>query len=297
MNKHIVAVSGGADSMALLHSMIGGDLHVAHVNHQINIDEANAAQELVEKFCENNGIGCHVGTFDVPKLAQERKRGIEETAREVRYAYFADLLDELNADYYLTAHTADDNAETILLHMLRGCGTKGLCGMSELNGKHMRPFLNVTRKQIEQYIVKHDIKCAVDSSNESLDYTRNRIRHELMPLLREFNPQIDDALNRLAQVVKQDVDSLEALTIGLVHQDDDGGCYCLKVELDAVPQALRVRALQTLYPCAVGLEQKHITAMLDAIERQSGTELPNKLRLNVRKGKVTIDDNPAVVVE
>ena len=306
-SKLLIAVSGGADSMALLHSLltecrIGGrslipNLSVAHVNHQINIAEANAAQSLVEAFCRKHGIDCHVGTFNVPQIARDGKRGIEETARHLRYGFFAEILEKINYDYYLTAHTADDNAETLMLHLLRGCGPKGLCGMPVLRGKHMRPILHVTRKQVEEYVAEHNIDCAVDSSNSDCDYTRNKIRHELLPLMREFNPQINGALNRLAHAASSENECLTELAEKLLHTNEQGQPYCLKIELENAPYALRVRALQALYPFATGLEQKHFTAMLQAVERHSGTELPNALRLNVRKGVVTIGDNPALTTQ
>gem|GEM_PF-4809069 len=270
-------------------------LTVAHVNHQINTAEANAAQALVENYCQTHDIDCYVGTFNVPKLARESKRGLEETARTVRYDFFAALLEKLNADYYVTAHTHDDNAETVLQHILRGCGTHGLRGMQALQGKHLRPLLHVTRAQIDEYVAMHNIKCAVDSSNADIDYTRNRIRHQLLPLLREFNPQINNALNRLANIAAQDTECLNTLATALVHSDEQGQSYCLRHEILPAPCALQARALRKLY-ARQGLEQKHIAAMLEAIERHSGTELPHKLRLNVRKGKVTINENSNAIL-
>jgi len=302
-SKLLVACSGGADSLALLHGLHenGATVAVAHVNHQIDIVEADAAQQLVQQFCHERDIPCYVGTFTVPKLAAESKRGIEETARKVRYTFFAETMAAIGYDYYLTAHTQDDNLETVLLHMLRGCGIGGLRGMETLRQTvHLRPILTISRAEIEAYIKAHNLKCAIDSSNDTCDYTRNRVRHELVPLLREFNPRIDDSFMRLAEVVAAEDDFLQREALKLVYAVN-GERYCLRRELLAAPRALQLRAMRELAASArcdssggmmqnskTQIEHKHVLAMLGAIERHSSTQLPGKLMLSCRKGKIQV---------
>ncbi len=293
----VVGVSGGPDSMALLHALAtvcpSLPLFVAHVNHGLNAAEADAAQALVTDYCTRQALPLFVLSANIGALAAQHKRGIEETGRHVRYQHFNALLSQTGACAFATAHTADDNAETVLLHLLRGCGTGGLAGMAAVNGLHWRPLLGATRQQVLAYLAEHNIAYATDSSNDSPVYTRNRVRHELLPLMRTVNPQIDNALLRLAHCASQDDDCLEQLAAQLVYTDGEGHSYGLKGQLLKAHPALRQRALRQLYPLAVGLERKHVLAMDNALRQNSGCELPNSLRFTVRKGKATVHQNTA----
>lgn len=204
----VLAVSGGADSMALAHFMLCHfpQYHyvIAHVHHGLRV-EADEEADFVKAFAEEHRVEFRCIHVDIKSLAEERRQGIEETGREERYRFFRSL----GCDRILTAHHKDDDAETVLFHILRGCGVHGLGGMAPIGVDIGRPFLCVTKEEILSYCEKYCIDFRVDSSNEDTTYTRNRIRREVMPLLREINPGITDALYRLSASAVEDNDYLE----------------------------------------------------------------------------------------
>jgi tRNA(Ile)-lysidine synthase len=196
-------------------------------------------------------------------------------------------LEENGADAYLTAHNAGDNAETVLLHLLRGSGLTGLSGMAEVAGRHWRPLLTVTRAEILDYLSAHRVPYREDGSNADTRFTRNKIRHQLMPVLREINPRAGEALNRLAVIAGRDDDCLNKMAAALVY-DRGGITYCLKTELMRSHPALAARALRLLCPCDRQPPFGHVEAMLAAVTRSSAVELPGGLRMICRRGKVWV---------
>ncbi len=202
------AVSGGADSMALLGAMsllkekLGIHLEVAHFNHNLRGEESLADETFVRNFCLERGIRCHVGSARV----QAGEKGLEAAAREARYAF----LEKLNGKI-ATAHTADDNAETLLMHLLRGSGLNGLGGIAPVRGKIIRPMLTVTRQDVLAFLENQQIHYVTDSSNETDAFLRNRIRHHVMPLLKEENPSIAGNLSATALRLRQDAQLLDSL--------------------------------------------------------------------------------------
>ncbi len=196
------AVSGGADSMALLTVLLHlkndfpFTLRAAHFNHGLRGEEAKRDEAFVRSFCVAQGIPVTVGYGDAKQRAEDTGESIEEAARNLRYAFF----EELDTDFILTAHTADDNAETLLLHLVRGTGPRGMCGIPERRGRYLRPFLTVSRTQIEAYLKENGISHIEDSTNAENDCVRNRIRHEVMPLLLRENPQFLEAAGRAAKL-------------------------------------------------------------------------------------------------
>lgn len=212
----VVAVSGGADSLALLHGLttrrdeLDLTLHVATLDHGIRGEAGAADAEYVRQLAQAWGVACTVGRVDVPKLAQEWKVGIEAAARRARYDFLARVCHELNTSYVVTAHNANDQVETILMHIIRGSGTRGLAGMESAAMPYhstirlARPLLNVTRAEIDAYCAEHGIIPRHDETNDDTRYTRNRIRHEVLPLLRQINPQVDAALLRLSEIARID---------------------------------------------------------------------------------------------
>lgn len=204
----LCAVSGGADSMALLGAMcllketLGIHLEAAHFNHNLRGEESLADETFVRNFCLERGIYCHVGSARV----QAGEKGLEAAARDARYA-FLEKLDGKVA----TAHTADDNAETLLMHLLRGSGLNGLGGITPIRGKIIRPMLAVTRQDVLAFLEKLNIPYVTDSSNETDAFLRNRIRHHVMPLLKEENPSIAGNLSATALRLRQDAQLLDSL--------------------------------------------------------------------------------------
>ena len=203
----VCAVSGGADSVAMLFAMyllkdkLGIRLSAAHFNHHLRGAESDRDARFVEDFCAGLGIPLHMGEGTVVP----GEKGLEAAAREARYAFLMGLPGKI-----ATAHTADDNAETVLMHLVRGTGLKGLGGISPVSGRLLRPMLTVTRREVEDFLREYHLKHVEDSSNESDAFLRNRIRHTVMPFLRGENPRIGENLSRLALGLRLDESYLEA---------------------------------------------------------------------------------------
>jgi tRNA(Ile)-lysidine synthase len=193
-----VAVSGGPDSVLLLHFMKdlalewGITLAVVHFNHHLRGAESDVDESFVRNLADSIGIAFIGGEAEVARVAREKKRNLEATARELRYRFFFSLVEQGRLDKVVTAHTANDQAETVLLRLLRGAGTRGLSGIYPvLEGKVARPFLDLTRAEITREIEARKLECRLDSTNLDCRLRRNKIRLEVLPLLeREFNPAL-----------------------------------------------------------------------------------------------------------
>ena len=229
----VCAVSGGADSMALLWAMYllkeewDLDLSAAHFNHHLRGEESDRDEQFVRDFCAGYGIPLHVGSAEV----KPGKKGLEAAAREARYAFLRTLPGKI-----ATAHTADDNAETVLLHLVRGTGLKGLGGIMPQNGRVIRPLLGTTRAQVEALLEEYAVEHITDSSNETDAFLRNRLRRHVMPLLTAENPQLARNLSSMALRLRQDEEALAELA------RTDGPISVAK--LRSQPPALRTRALE-----------------------------------------------------
>ena len=232
-DRVICAVSGGADSVAMLFALyllkgkLGISLEAAHFNHHFRGEESRRDEEFVREFCARYDIPLHVGGGQV----QPGKKGLEAAARDARYAYLQSLDGKI-----ATAHTADDNAETVLLHLIRGTGLKGLGGIAPQRGKLIRPMLSVTRQEVESFLKEWSLPHVEDSSNETDVFLRNRIRHHVMPLLRQENPRIGENLSQMALRLRLD----EAY---LTQQSTFDTLPDVKT-LRAMPKALRSRTLE-----------------------------------------------------
>lgn len=200
------AVSGGADSVALLFGMyllrekLGITLSAAHFNHRLRGEESDRDEQFVRDFCSRYDIPLSVGSAQVVA----GKKGLEAAAREARYAFFATLPGKI-----ATAHTADDNAETVLMHLVRGTGLRGLGGISPVNGNIIRPMLTVTRQEVLAFLEEYCLSHVEDSSNKTDDFLRNRLRHRVMPFLKEENPRLAENLSQMAMELRQDAQALE----------------------------------------------------------------------------------------
>lgn len=194
--KVIVTCSGGADSIFLLHILnkLGFECVVAHCNFHLRGEESDRDENFVREFCKKKGLTLLVEHFETQQFAAENKLSIEMAARELRYNWFEKIRAEYNAGAIAVAHHSDDSIETILLNLLRGTGLKGICGIRPKNGYIVRPLLCVNRKEIEDYLTENGIGYITDSTNLENEYTRNKIRNIVMPILREINPQIDSVM-------------------------------------------------------------------------------------------------------
>ena len=224
----LCAVSGGADSVCLLHSCLrlthGGDTTVcaAHYNHCLRGGESDRDERFVRSLCASLGVELRVGRGDVAAYAREHGMGTEEAARELRYAFLEEAADELGCGYILTAHNADDNAETMLMALVRGSGPRGLAGIPPRRGRILRPMLGATRAEIEAYLAENGLEHVEDSTNECTDYTRNRIRKLCMPVLREINPRFAEAAARAGALLREDDAYLSSLAADFLKKYPDG---------------------------------------------------------------------------
>jgi tRNA(Ile)-lysidine synthase len=225
----LVAVSGGADSLVLLHSLLEYRnqkpplyIEVFHLNHKIRGATADADAAFVQKFCAENQIFSHIIEEDVPAAAKSAKIGLEEAARQMRYRWLNRLCAEREIPLVLTAHTADDNAETVLLRLLRGTGLSGLAGIPEIaplpgsdsdsNFRVGRPLLNIWRREIEMYCFENLLTPRRDETNFTLEYTRNKVRLDLLPRLEtEYQPGVKRSLHRLAELARDEEAWLDTL--------------------------------------------------------------------------------------
>jgi tRNA(Ile)-lysidine synthase len=219
------AVSGGADSVALLLSLhaanhakrdaLGVGLSAVHVHHGLRGAEADADQQFVADLCAHHDIPLHIHQASVPDRISQTGETIEEAARTIRYDFFASLITSGRVDSVLTAHTLDDQSETVLMKLLRGAWTEGLSGIHptvtvpiptqpKRPGKILRPLLQLRRSEIESYLNQLNQPWRTDSSNSDASFTRNRIRHQILPLLREENPSLDQTLSNLAELAREE---------------------------------------------------------------------------------------------
>ena len=261
---HLVcAVSGGADSVAMLHCMcaLREELRItvaaAHFNHHLRGAESDRDEAFVRTLCETLGVELTVSGGDVAARAARTGESIEEAARKLRYAFF----EELDAPV-ATAHTADDNLETVLLNLVRGTSLRGLCGIPPRRGRIIRPMLCVTRSQIEQYLEENQLTYVEDSTNFEPDARRNRLRQSVIPLLREENPSLSRTVLRGSLLLRQDEAFLEAEAARVLETARRGGGWSCAA-LRAQPEALRTRALRSLLRdiSAPKLSSAHIEAV------------------------------------
>jgi tRNA(Ile)-lysidine synthase len=316
-DRWLLAVSGGPDSMAMLHGLLMlrkegqlelAGLHIAHLNHQLRGDDSDADAEFVRQQARQLQIEVTVDSIDVAGAARESGESIEVAARRLRYSFLAGAARANNCNKIALGHNSDDNIETILHRILRGTGIRGLAGMPEVRGLPdteeqseltiVRPLLSTPRCEIEAFVKQHDIKFRLDRSNLSDEYTRNRIRNELLPLLREkYNPEIGTALLQLGRIAGDFSKILSSDAIGTLHE------LTLKREhdcltLDAMRLAERSRILQAeivhqgLLALRVPLRRigfKQINAILDLINEQNPAkrvQLPFGWNVGCRDGEL-----------
>ena len=290
-SRVLCAVSGGADSMCLLHWLkTQEDLKVfaAHFEHGLRGEESLRDAAFVTEACAAWGIPCAVEHGNVPAYARAKGLGIEEAARELRYEFLERTADSFGCDRIATAHNADDNAETVLLNLCRGSGAAGLTGIPVRRGRIVRPLLPVTRQEIEAYLRENGIDHVEDSSNGSDAFSRNRLRHQVLPVLRELNPRFAQAVGRTAGLLREDEDYLSARASAFLDSSFDGESLSLEA-LCALHPAIASRVLRAL--CPRTLEQTHVNAALRFIRGNGlgSLNLPG-LRLWREQGKLYLKE-------
>lgn len=278
------AVSGGADSMALLWGLyllrdkLDITLTAAHFNHGLRGAESDADEAFVRAFCDRYDIPLSVGCGNVTA----GEKGLEAAARDARYAFLGSLPGKV-----ATAHTADDNAETLLMHLIRGTGLKGLGAIAPVNGNRIRPMLHITRQQVLAFLEEYHIPHREDSSNAEDIFLRNRIRHHIMPLLKQENPRISQNLSATATRLRQDEAALSSLSDYDTLPDIP--------TLRRLPQALRSRVLeQFLTKAGVREPEAQHIAMADALvfshKPSAKASFPGGVTLNRNYDRLEVSD-------
>ena len=315
----ILMVSGGADSMALLHMAVTepldlGDgaglariakerLHVLHVNHLLRGTDADADQRFVQETCESLGVPCTALRVDVAKLAQERDGNVEDVGRRVRYDAARELAQKLCTEQgvsrqkakILTAHTADDRAETFMMNVMRGSGMSGLASIPRHRGLIYRPLLDYTHDQLKDWLKTRDLEWHEDATNTDTHYLRAYMRHNVLPLLKARNPMLVQTVCKIADLLTDEDDYLEAKAarklrqITLRKSESSLVLDALKLSTTDVVIARRVVRIvaRQLIPEA-WLEFRHVDAVLEAVAAGVGVaNLPQNLEARVRLGTVT----------
>ncbi len=281
-SRVIVGFSGGADSVALLHFLLSlGEewqlqIVVCHVNHQLRGEESLRDESFCRFFCEERGLELHVFREDVSAGAKAVGKSVEEYGREVRYRCFEQLLHS-EKDRIATAHHANDLAETILFHLARGTGLKGLAGIPARRGNIIRPLLTCSRQEIEAYCREHSLSYVTDSSNLSDQYSRNHIRHQVIPPLEEINPAFLESILRLSKQAALEEDYLEAEACRSMEESKIGETLWNRAAFSKLHPALQKRiAAKWLDLVQAERSEKKITDLLSII-KEGGT-------LELRKG-------------
>lgn len=260
------AVSGGADSVALLHCMhslkdeLGITVHAAHFNHRLRGEESDADETFVRDFCKELGVPLTCGRGDTAAWVASSDDSLEEAARRLRYAFF----DSLNG-YILTAHNADDNLETLLINLIRGTSLAGLCGIPPRRGKILRPMLQVSREEVLRYLQDNHLPHREDSSNATDAHLRNRLRHHVLPLLKKENPSLSDAVGELTQRLRRDEELLQAQAKSALNAAQaDKGWLCS--QLSTLPEPILHRAAIELLRDIPDRTSRHVQALCALIQ-------------------------------
>ena len=262
----LACVSGGADSMCLLYALLeisrtrGFEVSVAHYNHQLRGGESERDESFVKKRCEYLGVAFYSERGDVRNYALQHKIGIEQAARVLRYAFFYAIAEKVNAARIATAHTADDNTETVIMNIARGAGAAGLSGIPPVRDSIIRPMLRVSRTDVLRFAEERDIPFISDSTNELDIYTRNKIRHSIIPVLSGINPQLNEAAAATAELARADEEYLS----GLADEFISGNLMRGSVDaaaLTSLPPAISGRVVRKL--CGGGITFKHVEMVMD----------------------------------
>lgn len=294
--KVLCAVSGGADSMCLLHFLSSNaerfDITVAaaHFNHRLRGAEADRDQAFVEAWCNDHGIVCETGSADVAAYAQQNGMSTEEAARRLRYEFLENCADKLGCTAIATAHNSDDNAETVLLNLTRGAGAKGLCGIPPVRGRLIRPLLATSRAQIEAYLAENGVAHVSDSTNDTDDYTRNVIRHRVMPVLRGINPEFSASAMRTAELLREDEEFLDKLAAGFLSDHFENGSLSIP-ELAALPKPVAARVLRKI--CGRSLTAGHTKALFDIMQSKALAHADiHGMRVTADQGRLYFGQKP-----
>lgn len=309
-DKIVIGVSGGPDSITLLNMLIeiknenifNFDIVVCHINHMIR-EEANTDEEYVANYCKKYNIDFYAKRIDIENNAKESKIGTEEAGRIARYKFFNEILEKTSSNKIATAHTANDNAETVLMNIIRGSGTIGLKGIEPKRDNLIRPLINCTRNEIEEYCEKNNLNPRIDKTNFENIYTRNKVRNMLIPYIKEnFNPNIIESINRLSDLSKQENEYLEKETQKAYRNtliSAKNGEIILDLNTfnlleTVIKSRLVLYTINILFGTRSGIEKKHIEDIIKLCSNNIGNKflIPNKkVKILVKNKKIFFISN------
>ena len=305
-DKIVVGVSGGPDSISLLHLLIkykqkfGYELVVCHINHLIREDSTDD-EIFVENYCEKNNIKFYVKRIDVETYAKENKLSVEDAGRRIRYDFFEEVRNKENANKIAIAHNKNDNAETVLLNLIRGAGTKGLEGIRafDKNRNIIRPIINVEKKDIISFCKKEKLEPRIDSTNSQNIYRRNQIRNDIIPKLAEINPNIIDTLTRTSDIIYEENIFVDSVTAEMFKQfakvEENKISFELKtfnIESKILKSSLILKAIELLTGDRKNVQKINIEDILKMADRKVGNkqiQINKKIVASINKGHLELN--------
>ena len=293
----VVGVSGGPDSITLLECLRKYQeklkikkIIVAHINHLIRKDSTEDEQ-YVENYCEKNNIAFYAKRIDVEKIAKENKKGTEETGREIRYQFFDEIMTKENATKIAIAHNMNDNAETVLLNLIRGTGMYGLEGIQPIEyNKFIKPLINCQRKEIEAYCQKQQLNPRIDSTNKENTYTRNKIRNIIIPELTKINPNIIKTLQRTTEIIKEENSYIEKQVQIKYKKLAPISKKCIEFSLKEI--RIEDKAISELLNSTNKISKINIDDIIKMIERNVGNKtikINKKIEILIKNKKIFIN--------
>ena len=292
-DKIVLGVSGGPDSISMLHILneikeqYKFEIYVAHINHMIRVEAADD-EKYVQQYCQKNNIQCFIKRIDVQQVAYTEKIGTEEAGRNIRYEFFEEVLQKVEANKIAIAHNKNDKIETIIMNLLRGSGLSGLKGIEPIReNKFIRPLIECERQEIEQYCEQEKLNPRIDKTNFENDYTRNKIRNIVIPYIKEeFNPNIIQTLDRLSQIATDESNYVDMQTEKIYHKiliDKTEEQIILKLkEFNEQEKVIKNRiilmAIKELMGSAQRIERIHIEDIIKLCGNNIGNKFltPNK---------------------
>ncbi len=296
-DKIVVAVSGGPDSISLLHILheLQYNICVAHMNHGLR-ENADGDEAYVVDFCQKRNIPCFVKKINLKEM--QNKMTLEEAGRKERYQFFSEVMEKEKCNKIATAHNSNDNAETIMMNMIRGSGVSGLKGIEAVRGNIIRPLIEVTRKEIETYCIENQLCPRHDESNDEDIYTRNKIRLHVIPYIeKNINSNVVKNMNRLASIVSEEDKFIEevvqkAYDEMIIAKEERKEIYSLK-KFNSFAMVIRkrliIKFIINLLGNAKDIEKVHIDDIIKLCENNIGGKflMPNKnIKITVLKGKI-----------
>ncbi|QXP71983.1 tRNA lysidine(34) synthetase TilS [Polaribacter sp. R2A056_3_33] len=274
--KLLIAISGGVDSVVLAHllSTLKFNISLAHCNFNLRPIECDIDEEFVKKLGKNLNTKVFTIHFNTTEFAKENKQSTQIAARNLRYDWFNELIEKHQFDYILTAHHADDNLETFLINLTRGAGLDGLTGIPEINGNIVRPLLKFSREEILTFVKENNISWREDKSNASTKYIRNKIRHQILPVLKEINPSLLETFEKTTahlkesqQIIEDKIDEISAETIATENN-------ILKIDISKIEKLSNPKAY--LYQLLKDYNFTEWNDVADLISAQSGKQIISK---------------------